>query len=90
MIRASDLIGCEVRTESGEKLGRVHDLRAHARDGDWVLMGLVIGGGGIRARLGGGVREEPLQGGDLVAWEAITRLEPGTITVRDVIAPSIE
>ena len=43
MIRASDLVGCVARTESGEKLGRVHDLRAHSSDDGWVLMGLVIG-----------------------------------------------
>ena len=44
MMRASDLIGAVVRTEGGERLGRVHDLRAHpSSDGGWLLMGLVTG-----------------------------------------------
>jgi sporulation protein YlmC with PRC-barrel domain len=89
MIRASDLIGCVVCTESGTKIGRVHDLRAHAdRDGGWRLMGLVVSGGGIKARLAGG-GEEPLSAGDVVAWQAVTRLEDGLVTVRDEIAASI-
>jgi sporulation protein YlmC with PRC-barrel domain len=85
MIRASDLIGCAVRTEAGQKLGRVHDLRAHAEQEDWLLMGLVVGSGGMRARLGGG-GEEPLTQGNVIPWEAITKLEDGEITVRDEIA----
>ena len=89
MIRASDLIGSEVRTESGDRLGRVHDLRAQAEDGGWLLMGLVVGGGGLRARLVGGTKAEPTREGDLVAWEAVTHIDDGKITVRDVIAPSI-
>jgi sporulation protein YlmC with PRC-barrel domain len=87
MIRASDLIGCKVRTEAGRELGRVHDLRAHAAHDGWLLMGLVVGGGGMRARLGGG-GEEPLTKGNVIPWEAITKLEDGLITVRNEIAPT--
>jgi sporulation protein YlmC with PRC-barrel domain len=90
MTYASDLMGAVVCTESGEKLGRVHDLRAVFRDGAWRLMGLVVGGGGIRARLGGGARDEDsLSASDVIAWEAITRLEEGRITVRDEVALTI-
>ena len=87
MIRASDLFGAVVRTESGDKLGRVHDLRAHFAGGGWSLVGLVVGGGGLRERLvaGGG----STRGGDVVAWEAITRIDDGLIVVRDEIAPTI-
>jgi sporulation protein YlmC with PRC-barrel domain len=89
MIRASDLLGCVVCTESGTKLGRVHDLRAHADgSGGWLLMGLVIGGGGLRERLATG-DDDPTRGGDVVAWQAVTRLSPGVITVRDEIAAAI-
>ena len=78
-------MGSVVCTESGTKLGRVHDLRAH-RDGDgWLLMGLVLGGGGLKERLAGG-GEEPLGTGDVVAWEAIVRIGDGVITVRDEVA----
>ena len=88
MIRASDLVGCVVRTESGTEIGRVHDLRAHFVDGEWLLMGLVVGSGGMKARLSGG-GEEPLSGGDVVAWEAVTRLDDGLIVVRDEIAAAV-
>jgi sporulation protein YlmC with PRC-barrel domain len=89
MIYASDLMGALVCTESGEKLGRVHDLRAVFSDGAWRLIGLVIGTGGIRARLAGGPDEDSLTAGDVVAWEAVTRLDDGRITVRDEVAVAI-
>lgn len=84
MIRASDLIGCVVHTESGKKIGRVHDLRAKTTDSDCLLTGLVIGRGGMLARLtGGGATAGPTHGGDVIPWQAITHLEDGHITVRD-------
>ena len=86
MIRASDLIGCVVRSESGERVGRVHDLRAHWLDGEWRLVGVLVGGRGMVARLVGGTDEEPVRGGRVIPWEAITKLEDGLVTVRDVIA----
>jgi sporulation protein YlmC with PRC-barrel domain len=83
MIRASDLLGCVVRTESGKKVGRVHDLRAKTTEGDCLLIGLVVGRGGMLARLaGGGADGVPTRGGDIVPWHAITRLEEGRITIR--------
>ena len=86
MIRASDLTGCVVRTESGEKLGRVHDLRAHADSGGgWALMGLVVGSGGLRARFGPG-DDDPIRAGNVIPWEAVARLEDGVVVVRDVVA----
>jgi sporulation protein YlmC with PRC-barrel domain len=86
VIRASDLIGCVVRTEGGERLGRVHDLRAHeVSDGEWALMGLVVGGAGLRARFGAG-GDEAVRRGNVVPWEAISRLEEGLVVVRDVVA----
>ena len=86
MIRATDLIGCVVRTEGGEKLGRVHDLRAHAAgDGDWILMGLVVGPAGLLARLGAG-GDEAVRRGNVIPWEAITSLDDGLVVVRDVLA----
>jgi hypothetical protein len=82
MILASDLIGCVVRTESGSKLGRVHDLRAH-RDGDeWLLVGLVVGRGGMAARLGQG-EGGAVRTGRVIDWPSIVGLADGSITVRD-------
>jgi sporulation protein YlmC with PRC-barrel domain len=86
LIRASDLTGCVVRTESGEKVGRVHDLRLQEGRGEtWHLHGIVVGRSGMFKRLGiRGARDSaPLIGGGLVAWEAITRIEEGVITIRD-------
>ena len=82
MIRASDLIGCELRTESGERLGHVHDLRAERRDGDWLLTGLVLGRRGLSARLVG-TGLDPLIRGEVIRWEDVSRLEGGSIIVRD-------
>ena len=82
MIRASDLIGCELCTESGERLGHVHDLRAELADGHWRLSGLVLGRRGMSARLVG-TGADPLISGEMIAWEAVSRLEVGSIIVRD-------
>jgi sporulation protein YlmC with PRC-barrel domain len=82
VIRASDLIGCELRTESGQHLGRVHDLRAERAGDDWRLSALVLGRRGISARLVG-TGPDPLISGEVIAWEAVTRLEVGRIIVRD-------
>ena len=87
MIRASDLLGAVVRTEGGERLGRVHDLRAHsAEDGGWLLMGLVTGPRGMLARFEGAEDEEAVRAGKVIPWEAITRLEEGLVVVRDEVA----
>jgi sporulation protein YlmC with PRC-barrel domain len=82
MIRASDLIGCELRTETGVRLGRVHDLRAE-EDGDgWALSGLVTGRAGMLARLAGS-DQAPLMHGDFVPWQSIVSLSDGLVIVRD-------
>jgi sporulation protein YlmC with PRC-barrel domain len=82
VIRASDLIGCVVRTESGERVGRVHDLRASAVDGGWQLDGLLVGGYGMIARMTGS-GPDPLVRGDFIPWDAITALDDGLIRVSD-------
>ena len=81
MIRASDLLGCVVRTESGKKLGRVHDLRAETTADRWLLTGLVVGRSGMLARFTG--RAERAPGGNIVPWRDIVSLEDGLITIRD-------
>jgi sporulation protein YlmC with PRC-barrel domain len=84
MIRASDLLGCVVHTESGKKVGRVHDLRAKTTESDCLLIGLIVGRGGMLARLvSGGGGPGPTHGDDVIPWQAITHLEDGQITVRD-------
>ena len=82
MIRASDLIGCVVLTESGERIGRVHDLRARATDDGWQLEGLVVGRVGMLARLIGS-GPSPLVRGDVIPWSTITSISDGLVSVRD-------
>jgi sporulation protein YlmC with PRC-barrel domain len=84
MIRASDLLGCVVHTESGKKVGRVHDLRAKTTQDDCLLVGLVVGRGGMLARLvGDGIGRRGCNSGNLIPWEMVTRLADGHIIVRD-------
>jgi hypothetical protein len=80
MIRASDLIGCVVRTESGERIGRVHDLRARAVDGGWELEGLIVGRGGMIARMTGS-GTDALVRGDVIPWSAIASLSDGLVMI---------
>jgi sporulation protein YlmC with PRC-barrel domain len=82
MIRASDLIGCVVRTDSGERIGRVHDLRASAIGEGWQLDGLIVGRYGMIARMTGS-GPNPTVRGDVIPWQAVTGIEDGLITVRD-------
>jgi sporulation protein YlmC with PRC-barrel domain len=82
MIRASDLIGCVVRTESGRRLGRVHDLRARAIDDGWELEGLLVGRYGMITRLTGS-GPDPTVRGDFIPWDAIAALDDGLVRVRD-------
>lgn len=81
MIRASDLIGCVVLTESGERIGRVHDLRATAVGGGWQLDGLLVGRYGMLARMTGS-GPDPTVRGNVIPWEAIIALDEGLIRVR--------
>ncbi|MBA3806965.1 MAG: PRC-barrel domain-containing protein [Solirubrobacterales bacterium] len=85
MIRASELLGCAVQTESGKRLGRVHDLRAEADPSGWKLTGLVIGHSGMLSRLVGNQHPspDPVGGGQLIPWQAITALQDGLITIHD-------
>jgi len=82
VIRASDLIGCVVRTESGRRLGRVHDLRASAVGGGWQLDGLLVGRYGMIARMTGS-GPDPMVRGDVIPWDAIVALNDGLVRVRD-------
>jgi hypothetical protein len=48
-------------------------------------MGLVTGPKGVLARFQGG-GEEAIRAGNVIPWEAITRLEEGVVIVRDELA----
>jgi sporulation protein YlmC with PRC-barrel domain len=84
-VRISALLGVEVRTESGEQLGHVHDVRANLTSSSLRITGLVVGGFGLLERLGlgaprAGVR---LRAHDTVPWSAVVRADRGVVVVRD-------
>ena len=89
----SDLLEAEVTTEEGETLGRVHDVRVRqlerrTPDGYALrVIGLVIGGRGIRERLGidTGRTAAPIADRELIEWERVVDVdgEQGVVTVRE-------
>jgi sporulation protein YlmC with PRC-barrel domain len=84
-MRVSDLLNVQVTTESGEKLGRVHDLRAERTPRTLKVTGLVVGGVGLIERLGIGAPESTarIRTRDVVPWSAVIRADSTTIVVRD-------
>jgi sporulation protein YlmC with PRC-barrel domain len=85
MMRATDLLGALTYTESGDRLGRIRELRVE-RDGDrWRLAGLVVSGTGLLERLGalGIKREEPIVGRDAYPWDSVVHLESDRVVIRD-------
>jgi sporulation protein YlmC with PRC-barrel domain len=84
-MRLSDFLGREVRTESGDILGRVHDLRAELAPGTLRITGLVVGGLGVLERLGIGAPRSAarIRTKDVIPWEAVVRADRRGVVVRD-------
>jgi sporulation protein YlmC with PRC-barrel domain len=88
----SELLELEVRDEAGATLGRVHDVRVQrlerrSPDGHRLkVTGLVIGGRGVRERLGLDTHrtEKPIVDRDFVEWERVIEIDPanGRIVAR--------
>jgi hypothetical protein len=91
-MRISDLLEARVEAESGEKLGRVHDVRVRVlerrnADGHQMrVLGLVTGGRGIRERLGIDTARTPgpTVERDFIDWEDVIEVdgEAGRVVVR--------
>jgi sporulation protein YlmC with PRC-barrel domain len=83
-MRLSDLLGVPVRTESGESLGRVHDVRAELGARSLRVTGLVVGRLGVLERLGLGAPRTPLRvrTTDVVPWSAVVRADRRGVVVR--------
>jgi sporulation protein YlmC with PRC-barrel domain len=77
----SSFLGRTVETESGQRLGRCHDLRAALGRGNPTVEALVVGRGGRLEHLGIGRPSEHRP--DAVPWEAVVRIEGDRIVVRD-------
>lgn len=88
-MRLSQLLGTPVRTESGESLGRVHDVRAELTSRTLTVTGLVVGGLGLLERLGVGAPRSGarVRGRDVVPWSAVVRADRRGVVVRDSAAP---
>jgi sporulation protein YlmC with PRC-barrel domain len=84
-VNLSDLLGLEVRTESGHRCGRVHDVRAELKPRSVPVVGLVVGKLGLLERLGFGVPGSPerLRSDDLIAWSEIVRTDRRGVIVKD-------
>ena len=87
-MRLGELLGCEVVTESGERLGRVHDVQGELEEGRLRVTALVAGAPGILERFGigargkGGARRAKRHGHAAIAWERVVRVGPDVV-VRD-------
>ena len=81
----SALLGLRVATESGDRLGRVHDVRAELTPRTLKVTGLVVGRVGLLERLGFGAPNSGsrLRGHDVVPWSAVIRADRRGVVVRD-------
>lgn len=83
-MRLSAILGLRVRTESGEQLGRVHDVRAELTASSLRVTGLVVGGTGLLERLGIGAPTSTMRirAHDVVPWRDIVRVDRRGVVVR--------
>jgi len=87
-MRLGELLGREVVTESGERLGRVRDVQGELEQGRLRVTALVAGAPGFLERLGvgaagkGGARRAKRHGHAAIAWERVVRVGP-EVVVRD-------
>jgi sporulation protein YlmC with PRC-barrel domain len=87
-MRLSELLHRKVVSESGERLGRVHDVRGELVGGRLQVTGLVAGELGILERFGigtygtGGPGEAKVHGHPVIAWERVVRVG-AVVVVRD-------
>ena len=87
-MRLSELLNRAVVSESGERLGRVHDVRGELVGGHLRVIGLVAGKLGILERYGigthgsGGPRQAKVHGHPIIPWERVVRVGSQVI-VRD-------
>jgi sporulation protein YlmC with PRC-barrel domain len=84
-MRLSELLSLKVRRESGEHLGRIHDVRAELTSRSLKVTGLVVGGLGLIERLGIAAPEsaDHIRTRDVVPWSAVVRVDRGGAVVND-------
>jgi hypothetical protein len=92
-MRLTDLLGAELVTESGERLGRVFDVRVkrdprsspERADQKWRLDALLYGEEGMARRFGLLVARQRVSRGahEELPWSDVVEIGAGDITVRD-------
>jgi sporulation protein YlmC with PRC-barrel domain len=80
----SSFLGRRVVTEDGRELGRCRDLRGELGATSLCVTAVVVGASGWLEHLG--IRRV-LDRPDAVPWDAVVRIEGGTIVVRDGTEP---
>lgn len=85
MMRLTDFLNVHVVNESGDKLGRVHDLRAERTPRTLKVTGLMVGKRGLLERFGVGAPEAGtrIRTHDVIPWSAVVRADRGRVVVRD-------
>jgi sporulation protein YlmC with PRC-barrel domain len=90
-MRLSELLARRVVSESGVRLGRVHDVRGELVDGRLRITGLVAGNMGILERYGVGTRgsggpgRAKVHGHAVIPWEHVVHVG-AMVVVRDEAA----
>jgi sporulation protein YlmC with PRC-barrel domain len=84
-VKVTDLLGLDVRTESGEGCGRVHDVRAELKPRSLQVTGLVVGKLGLLERFGFGAprSHNRLRSDDMIAWSDVVRADRRGVVVKD-------
>ena len=87
-MRLSELLGRDVVSESGQRLGRVREIRGELMEGRLQIVGLVAGRLGILERYGigthgsGGPSQAKVRGYAIIKWDRVVRVGQQVI-VRD-------
>ena len=88
-MRLSTLLGLQVRTESGRRVGRVYDVRGELNPRSLRVTGLVVGRVGLLERLGIGATtaSERIRSRDVVAWRDVVRADRRGVVIKDGAEP---
>jgi sporulation protein YlmC with PRC-barrel domain len=87
-MRLSGLLHREVVTESGRRLGHVHDVRAEQHGDRLVITAVLVGRRALLEHFGLGIAagkhgRKRRTAAAAVSWDAVVRLTSGTVVVRD-------
>lgn len=88
-MKLSELLGLRVSTESGERLGHVHDVRADLTPRSVKVKGILVGRIGLLERLGLGAPHSTFRrhGPALIPWSAVVRADRHGVVVTDDATP---